>query len=105
MSAKKKVTTKLVAKIKEPVAKTKLVAKAKVPVKKLNLVAMPKAPEKKLNPPTKAVEETVVKLSSEQRFNLIQEESYLMAEKDGFSKQADYYWHAAEIKLEAEKRI
>ncbi len=108
MPAKKKVVVKPSAKTKTPVKKPAPVAKAKKPAA-VKRVSAPKAkaPVKTPTPIQKAYEpdSTIVSISPEQRSSLISEQAYLLAEKDGFSKQADYYWHAAEIMLQAEKRI
>jgi len=112
MSAKKKGITKLVAKVSKPEGKPAPVTKVKAPVSKA------KATVRKVKRQP-AVEDTQSKSilaasmeanltaadqkdNAEDRFNLIQQESYLLAEKDGFSKHPDYYWHAAEAKIELE---
>jgi len=108
MPAKKKVVAKTSAKAKVPVKKLSPVSKVKKPTVVKSVVA-PKAKAPVKNPPpiqkVEELDSSIFSISAEQRFNLIQEESYLLAEQDGFSKDPGYYWHAAESKLEAEKRI
>lgn len=101
MPPKKKNVTKLVAKVQTPDVKPVAVPKVKDVVKKVELVEKAKPIVAKVEPVAK-VKESECKLNAEQRFNLIQEQSYLIAEKDGFSKHPDYYWHEAEAKIEAE---
>ena len=87
MSAKKKTTSKKTpakkAAVKKAPAKKKAVAK-KVPAKK-KATARKKAPVKKKTA-----------LSAEERYQRIQFEAYLMAEKNGFTGDASGYWSEAE---------
>jgi hypothetical protein len=87
MSAKKKTTIKPEVK-KAPAAK-KAVAK-KTPAKK---AAVKKTPTKKAASKSK--------LSAEERYQRIQFEAYLMAEKNAFAGDASEYWSKAEKIVDA----
>ena len=41
-------------------------------------------------------------LSPEQRYRMVQEAAYFMAEKNGFAGKSEDYWAAAEIQISAE---
>lgn len=102
MSAKKKTTTKTETQ-KAPAAK-KTAAK-KAPAKKAAAAKAPavKAPAKKAAPKKVAAKKTPAKkaskastLSPEERYQRIQFEAYLMAEKNAFAGDATEYWSKAE---------
>jgi hypothetical protein len=86
MSAKKKTTTK-----KTP-AKKKAAAK-KAPAKKK--AAAKKAPAKKAATKKKATPKAMA-LSPEERYQRVEFEAYLMAEKNGFAGDPSSYWIEAE---------
>jgi len=86
MSAKKKTTAK-----KAP-AKKKAAAK-KAPAKKK--AAAKKAPAKKAATKKKATPKAMA-LSPEERYQRVEFEAYLMAEKNGFAADPSSYWIEAE---------
>lgn len=94
MSAKKKTTAK-----KTTAAAEKAPAAKKAPAKKTAVKKAPAAKKttaRKKTPAKKAPAKKVATLSAEERYQRIQFEAYLLAEKNGFAGDAGSYWAEAE---------
>ncbi|MGA0334121.1 MAG: DUF2934 domain-containing protein [Kiritimatiellia bacterium] len=93
MSAKKKTTTEKTETVKAPAKKA---AAKKAPAKKApaKKAAVKKAPAKKTA--TKKAAPKTTSLSAEERYQRVQFEAYLMAEKNGFKGDSSAYWIEAE---------
>ena len=115
MPTTRKETVKAAKTTLAPVARPRKAGKTAKPLKQAERKpAMPKSvplPTKPVLPPAPAAaprpaapppaEPRKPRVSPEQKFRMIQEAAYLIAEKDGFAHHPDQYWVAAERQIAA----